>query len=75
MIKYLKNSHSVVKVDTELRTLLFYITGDNIGIVRKNDTEDVYINTTVNKYNQGNYEDATEEEFLAFKDICLNRFN
>lgn len=75
MVKYLKNPNSVIKVDTELKTLIFYILEENISIIRKNDTEDIYNNITVDRYNQGKYVDATEEEFIAFKDLCLNKFN
>jgi len=75
MVKYLKNPNSVVKVDTEAKSLIFYILQENIIMIRKDDSEYGYNHVTVISYNNGRYLDATEEEFLAFKDLCLNKFN
>lgn len=75
MIKYLKNTNSAVKVNTESKSLLLYILQENILIIRKDDSEYGYNHVTVTSYNKGNYVDATEEEFLTFKDLCLNKFN
>jgi hypothetical protein len=75
MVKYLKNPNSLVKVDPEVKSLLFYILQENIIMIRKDDSEYGYNHVTVISYNNGRYLDATEEEFLAFKDLCLNKFN
>ena len=75
MIKYLKNLKSAVKVDTEAKSLLFYVLQEKIIMIRKDDSEYGYNHVTITSYNNGKYLDATEEEFLAFKDLCLNKFN
>ena len=73
MIKYLKNDNSVVKIDTEIKTLTFCIIKENIHIIRC-DSENiaVYNYITVTRYNEGKYVDATEEEFLSYRTQCLN---
>lgn len=75
MIKYLKNTNSAVRVDTTSKSLLLYILQEKILIIRKDDSEYGYNHVTVTSYNKGNYVDSTEEEFLAFKELCLNKFN
>jgi len=75
MIKYLKNPKSAVKVDTEAKSLLLYILQEDIVTIRKDNSEYGYNHVTMTNYNNGRYSDATEEEFLAFKDLCLNKFN
>jgi hypothetical protein len=75
MIKYLKNLKSAVKVDTEAKSLLFYVLQEKIIMIRKDDSEYGYNHVTITSYDNGKYLDATEEEFLAFKDLCLNKFN
>ena len=43
-------------------------------MTRKDNSEYGYNHVSVISYNNGRYLDATKEEFLAFKDLCLNKF-
>ena len=73
MIKYLKNNNSVVKVNTETKTLMFCIIGNNVYIIRSDiESLSLYNYITITKYQEGKYIDATEQEFLDYKTQCLN---
>jgi hypothetical protein len=75
MIKYFKNHNSVVKVDTETKILIFCIMENTFNIIRQDSSPSAYKFVTITKYQEGKYVDATEEESLVFKDLCLNKFN
>lgn len=72
MIKYYKNINSVIKVDTENKNLIFCIITDNYHIIRQDNSVSAFDFVTITKYNEGKYVDATEEEFLTYKSLCLN---
>jgi hypothetical protein len=76
MITYLKNDHSVIKVDSETQSLTLITTRENALMVRHDyNNSPLFEDVTVTKYEQGVFVDATEEDFLTYKQFALSKLD
>lgn len=76
MITYLKNDNSVIKLDSETQSLTLITTRENALMLRHDyNNSPLFEDVTVTKYNEGIFVDATEEDFLNYKQFALSKLD
>jgi len=76
MITYLKNDNSVIKLDSETQSLTLITTRENALMLRHDyNNSPLFTDVTVTKYNEGIFVDATEEDFINYKQFALSKLD